>query len=157
MSDPAVPIKGQPRVARTEIRRQGKSSALHIMCLESNTVSAQQRGFLPSLETVSAGMELAQKEKYKTEPEDRTDPDFQELKGFMELGFVFSKDKLNPRLLDLLPGLKRLIQNESNSMNTEFEESALENWKLPTPSATGVEMKESLKLWARSVASRLKC
>jgi hypothetical protein len=76
----------------------------------------------------------------------------QELKGFIELGFDFIQDKLSPRVLDLLPGLKRLIQREKRPENTGFQELPLEIWELPTQSATRVDMKEHLKLWARSVA-----
>lgn len=154
MSNSTVPIRGQTRIPLIE-RRQGKSSALQ-MCLESNTVSVQQPQSLSNLETDSAGKELAQKVN-KRSPKDRMDPEFQELKGFVELGFVFSKDQLSPRLLNLLPGLKRLIHHENGTEILGFQESALESWELPTPSAAGMEMKENLKLWARYVASTLKC
>jgi len=64
---------------------------------------------------------------------------------------------LSPRLLDLLPGLKRLLIGRNFKKEIEFRESPLENWELPTLNATGVDLKEHLKLWARSVASSLKC
>jgi hypothetical protein len=102
-------------------------------------------------------MDLSQKKKRRN-PQNRTDLEIQELKGFMELGFDFSQDMLSPRVLDLLPGLKRLLTDHDNSnKNMEFQEWALENWELPNPNAAGVDMKEHLKLWARSVASTLKC
>lgn len=83
--------------------------------------------------------------------------ELQELKGFMELGFDFSQEELSPRVLNLLPGLKRLMQHENSPKDTGFQELPYQIWELPTQSAAGVDMKEHLKLWARSVASLLKC
>ena len=85
------------------------------------------------------------------------DPELEELKGFIDLGFEFSKDKLTPRLLILLPGLKRLIDHENSTKVLGFQESRVQKWELPNPNAEGGDMKEYLKLWARSVASTLKC
>lgn len=154
MSDSAVPIKSQSHVPLIQ-RRQGKSTALHL-CLNSDTVIFQQQESLPSFETVWAGEKLPQKES-KRGHKGRMDPEFRELKGFMELGFVFSKEEVSPRLLNLLPGLKRVIDHENRSKILGFQELPLENWELPSTNATGVEMKENLKLWARCVASTLKC
>jgi len=53
--------------------------------------------------------------------------------------------------------LKRLLIGPNFNKKIEFRESPLENWELPTLNATGVDLKEHLKLWARSVASSLKC
>ena len=42
------------------------------------------------------------------------DLEFQELKGFMELGFDFSHGNMSPRVLDLLPELKCLSTDHVN-------------------------------------------
>lgn len=83
--------------------------------------------------------------------------EFQEVKGFMERGSEFRKDQLTPRVLSLLPGLNRLMDHENSTKILGFQESPMGNWELPTPSTTTLEMKENLKLWARSVASTLQC
>nr|ADE77004.1 unknown [Picea sitchensis] len=149
MSDLALLTRGrQNRVPLIE-RRQGKCSA-HRMWID-----LPQPNALPKLETVSTGKELPQKES-KRAPKSRIDSELQELKGSMELGFEFRKDQLTPRLLNLLPGLKRLLDHENSTDILGFEESPLENWELPNLNAAEVDMKEHIKLWARSVASTLK-
>ncbi|GLJ25302.1 hypothetical protein SUGI_0484310 [Cryptomeria japonica] len=70
------------------------------------------------------------------------DMEFQEIRGFIHLGFQFNKDQLSPTLLNVVPGLKHLIITTQES--------------LPSPNGEkGEDMKERLKLWARSVASTL--
>jgi len=161
MSDSTASIRGQRPVPLIQ-RRQGKSSAQdmgldHVP--QPNSLGLHYPSALPKLETVSPEMELPQQrqKKKKRGPKSTCDLEIQELKGFMELGFDFSQDKLSPRLLDLLPGLKRLLIGRNFKKEIEFRESPLENWELPTLNATGVDLKEHLKLWARSVASSLKC
>ena len=128
-------------------RRQRKFSAHH-MCVDVPQ---------PKLETISGGKEMTQKED-KIGFKSRMDPELEELKGFMDLGFEFRKDQLTPRLLILLPGLNRLIDHENSTKILALQESHLQNWQLPNPNAPeGAAMKEYLKLWARSVASTLKC
>ena len=140
-------MESQPRTVPLIERRKVKPSG-HPMCLQvpqPNTARLLQQEPLP---------------KKKRNPQNRKDPELQELKGFMELGFDFSQlDTLSPRVLDLLPGLKRLLTNQDNSCNNsmEFQESPWEDCKLPNPNVAGVDLKENLKLWARSVASTLKC
>lgn len=163
MTDSAVSIRGQRPVPLIE-RRQGKSSAQN-MCLdlltERKILGLHYLNALPNLETVTPEMELPQrqkKKKKKRRPKGTSDLEFQELKGFTELGFDFSQDKLSPRLLDLLPGLKRLLIDHDNiNKKTEFQESPPGNWEPPSLNASGVDLKEYLKIWARSVASTLKC
>ncbi|MED6224710.1 hypothetical protein PIB30_086633 [Stylosanthes scabra] len=54
--------------------------------------------------------------------------EFKELKGFMDLGFVFSEKDKNPTLVSLIPGLQRLgrSREESNNNNEEEGEEELE-------------------------------
>lgn len=163
MSDSTVSMRGQRPVTLIE-RRQGKSSAQRL-CLdqltERNILGLRYPNALPNLETLSPEMELPlrrrQQQQKKKRPKGTSDLEIQELKGFMELGFDFSQDKLSPRLLDLLPGLKRLLIDHDNiNKKTEFQESPPGNWELPSLNATGVDLKEHLKIWAHSVASALK-
>lgn len=159
MSDSIGSIRGQHPVPHFQ-RRQDKSSAPDMSLVpQSSTLGIYYPNALPRFGTISPQTELPQKlqKKKKRGPRSTLDLEFQELKGFMDLGFDFSHEKLSPRLLDLLPGLKRLLIGHNVNKKIEFRESPLENWELPSLKATGVDIKEHLKLWARSVASSLKC
>ncbi|RZC55847.1 hypothetical protein C5167_014695 [Papaver somniferum] len=49
-----------------------------------------------------------------------SDLEFEELKGFMDLGFVFSEEDRDSSLVLIIPGLQRLGKNEN--LNTEAQE-----------------------------------
>ncbi|KAI3874604.1 hypothetical protein MKX03_035125 [Papaver bracteatum] len=51
-----------------------------------------------------------------------SDLEFEELKGFMDLGFVFSEEDKNSSLVSILPGLQRLGKNENLSTEAQEEE-----------------------------------
>lgn len=40
--------------------------------------------------------------------------ELEEVKGFMDLGFIFKREDLSPRMMSLLPGLQRLGRRGSN-------------------------------------------
>ncbi|KAG8376531.1 hypothetical protein BUALT_Bualt09G0073100 [Buddleja alternifolia] len=47
----------------------------------------------------------------------------EEVKGFMELGFIFKKDNLNKQLISLIPGLQRLdhaYKNDENDYDCDY-------------------------------------
>lgn len=49
--------------------------------------------------------------------------EFEELKGFMDLGFVFSEeDKVNSSLVSIIPGLQRLGRKAGSSFEEEEDE-----------------------------------
>ncbi|CAI9783763.1 unnamed protein product [Fraxinus pennsylvanica] len=103
--------------------------------------------------------------------------EFEEVKGFIDLGFVFSEEDKDSSLVEIIPGLQRLgkkmdgrgQEGEGNANEFSvprpylseawdvFEErerenqSPLRNWKVPVIS-NQIEMKDSLKLWAHTVA-----
>ncbi|CAN6470323.1 unnamed protein product [Victoria cruziana] len=95
-----------------------------------------------------------------------------ELKGFMDLGFTFKKEELNPRMISMIPGLQRL-EGEEEQSNCAVEkkvrdgvgrpylseawlinrpDSPLLNFKIPRVSPGGTDMKKHLRFWARTVA-----
>ncbi|KAK9126800.1 hypothetical protein Scep_015646 [Stephania cephalantha] len=41
--------------------------------------------------------------------------EFEEVKGFMDLGFTFKGGQLNPRMMSVIPGLQRLVGSSSNT------------------------------------------
>lgn len=109
-----------------------------------------------------------------------SDLEFEEIKGFMELGFVFSEeDKSSEFLATILPGLQRLgveDEVEKEGFLREIEEGSgisrpylseawvrrRENppltmsWEELPPVKSKIDMKDYLKDWAHTVASSVK-
>ncbi|CAN1283564.1 hypothetical protein LINPERPRIM_LOCUS18386 [Linum perenne] len=85
--------------------------------------------------------------------------EFEELKGFMDLGFVFSEKDKESSLVSILPGLQRLGKNEEAWAVQEEEKRrkkiAVTNWRVPAR-GNEVDMKDSLRLWAQTVASTVR-
>ncbi|KAE8666229.1 Seven transmembrane MLO family protein, putative isoform 1 [Hibiscus syriacus] len=100
--------------------------------------------------------------------------ELEEVKGFMDLGFIFKKEHLDLRMINVVPGLLRLgffetdsnlaadgigKQEENGVMRPYLSEawlikrpdSPLLNLKLPRVSAAA-DMKKHLKCWAQTVA-----
>ncbi|WOG86602.1 hypothetical protein DCAR_0205817 [Daucus carota subsp. sativus] len=101
-----------------------------------------------------------------------SDLEFEELKGFMDLGFVFSEEDRDSSLVDIIPGLHRLGQENSEEndehvvtrpylseawevMDEEKRMYALNNWRVPA-AEDEIHMKDSLKRWAHTVASAVR-
>lgn len=94
--------------------------------------------------------------------------EFQELKGFMDLGFIFSEeDNKDSRLVEIIPGLQRLGKKEVEEETDEEEdkvsrpylseawENPLMNWKFPAL-GNEIDIKDSLRWWAHTVASTVR-
>ncbi|KAG8385411.1 hypothetical protein BUALT_Bualt03G0042600 [Buddleja alternifolia] len=94
--------------------------------------------------------------------------EFEEVKGFMDLGFVFSEDdKEDSNLVGIIPGLQRLGHKDeeicgprarpylSEAWGVLEEKSPLMNWRVPAVS-NEIDMKDNLKWWAHSVASAVR-
>ncbi|XXG90255.1 hypothetical protein AAC387_Pa12g2067 [Persea americana] len=98
--------------------------------------------------------------------------EFEELKGFLDLGFTFSEEETDSRLLSIVPGLQRLgkkageddpddetvVSRPYLSEAWSFErkeEDPLMYWRI---SAVGneLDMKNQLKYWAHAVASTVR-
>ncbi|KAH9314751.1 hypothetical protein KI387_023378 [Taxus chinensis] len=173
-------------------RRKEGSSSLNI--IENTTV---QPSFIKEaqpikihkvakLETIASGKEykeptqgklvpkIQQKAPWHTErkrgTKSLTDLEFDEVKGFSELGFTFSEKDLTPRVVQIIPGLQRLgkqgatyVSNHNVSRPYPSEDwlmckpdPPLRNLRMPAPSIQAVDMKEHLKFWAQAVASTVK-
>ncbi|XP_048432740.1 uncharacterized protein LOC103955134 isoform X2 [Pyrus x bretschneideri] len=106
-----------------------------------------------------------------------------ELKGFMDLGFVFTEeDKDSSRLVAIIPGLQRLASCEEEDVRDDQEEGEEEDhgvvsrrpclskvwdildqrkkenqmlikWRIPAATNLSKDMKHHLRFWAHSVAS----
>lgn len=107
--------------------------------------------------------------------------ELEEVKGFMDLGFIFKEEHMSPRMMSLLPGLQR-IGVDKNKQRADHEpvgvedqedhqtgtvkpylseawlikkpNSPLLNLRIPKVSASA-DMKKHLKFWARTVASEI--
>ncbi|KAL0443810.1 UNVERIFIED_CONTAM: hypothetical protein Slati_2103700 [Sesamum latifolium] len=107
--------------------------------------------------------------------------EFEELKGFMDLGFVFSEEERDSRLVSIIPGLQRLgknVQEESGNGCGEAASTAvsrpylseawecleeekrvknngLNDWRIPA-FGNETELKDHLRFWAHTVASTVR-
>ncbi|CAK8578575.1 unnamed protein product [Lathyrus sativus] len=114
--------------------------------------------------------------KKKRESKSLSDLEFEELKGFMDLGFVFSEEDKDSNLVSIIPGLQRfgkkdeeqeeddvsdesVIQrpylSEAWEVHERKKEKALMKWKAPAMK-NEIDMKNSLRLWAHNVASTVR-
>lgn len=99
-----------------------------------------------------------------------TSLEFDELQGFMDLGFRFSQDDLTPRIVSMFPALRHKLEEDGGSKQshttivTKPKQSSVawlvrrsaapsHHWQVP---ATSEDMKEHLKFWARAVASTVR-
>lgn len=118
----------------------------------------------------------------RTTSKSLSDLEFDELKGFMDLGFVFSEEDKDSSLVEIIPGLQRLGEerendhDDSNSFSSttggarrpylseawkdldrkmkkkEKKTASMIKWEVPALSDE-IDMKDNLKLWAHTVAS----
>ncbi|KAL5576957.1 hypothetical protein UlMin_018656 [Ulmus minor] len=112
-----------------------------------------------------------------------TDLEFEELKGFMDLGFVFSEEDRESSLASIIPGLQRLgkrdDEEEDDDRTAVIDESTISrpylseawevfdmrkkesynpilmNWRVPALS-NEMDMKDNLRWWAQTVASTVR-
>ncbi|CAH8355456.1 unnamed protein product [Eruca vesicaria subsp. sativa] len=105
------------------------------------------------------------------------DLEAEETKGFIDLGFVFTEEDLNSELSEILPGLRTFLHREEQSKKDSSVPRPYlsEAWEFHSDKWSGRSekvsmdidlrmaklcgdryMKDSLKWWARSVASNLK-
>ncbi|KAF5736255.1 hypothetical protein HS088_TW14G00393 [Tripterygium wilfordii] len=108
-----------------------------------------------------------------------SDLEFEELKGFMDLGFVFSEEDKDSRLASIIPGLQRMgKQEDEEEKDSGVDQSKVSRpylseawevldrrrkaeklpwieWKIPI-AGNEIDMKDNLRLWAHSVASTVR-
>ncbi|KAL8461089.1 hypothetical protein ACS0TY_032533 [Phlomoides rotata] len=94
--------------------------------------------------------------------------EIQELKGFMDLGFVFSDEDKDSRLVSIIPGLQRFGKNvqdsdKSSSVSRPYLSEAWDclgdeiRMDLRIPSfGNEMELKDHLRCWAHNVASTVR-
>ncbi|XP_051125205.1 uncharacterized protein LOC127247420 [Andrographis paniculata] len=129
-----------------------------------------QKEFLPK--TPRLKKQSTNKYRNKASSKSMSELEFEELKGFMDLGFVFSeKDRDDPNLVEIIPGLQRLGRPNCGEEEKKLPRPYLseawqqDNFHLPIPPPpplmkwrvpelnSEIDMKDSLKWWAHTVAS----
>lgn len=93
----------------------------------------------------------ARRRRKKRANKSLSDLEFEELKGFMDLGFVFSEEDKDSSLASIIPGLSEAWQ----VLDKQKKQSSLMNWRVPALNKE-IDMKDSLRWWAHTVASTLK-
>ncbi|CAL5214184.1 unnamed protein product [Lathyrus oleraceus] len=113
--------------------------------------------------------------KKKRESKSLSDLEFEELKGFMDLGFVFSEEDKDSNLVSIIPGLQRFGKKDEEQKEDVYEETVIQRpylseawevherkkenpvmkWKVPAMK-NEIDMKNSLRLWAHNVASTVR-
>ncbi|KAJ8753476.1 hypothetical protein K2173_019875 [Erythroxylum novogranatense] len=99
-----------------------------------------------------------------------SDLEFEELKGFMDLGFVFSEEDKDSSLVSIIPGLQSLGRKVDREKIDEVQrpylseawhtrkkekENPLVNWRIPDLGSE-MDMKAHLRSWAHTVASTVR-
>ncbi|XP_021772089.1 uncharacterized protein LOC110736226 [Chenopodium quinoa] len=103
---------------------------------------------------------LGRIKKKKNLSKSLSDLEFEELKGFIDLGFVFSEEDKDSSLATIIPGLHSSISRPYLSeaweeLEKKRRENYVFNWKVPAPE-NQVQMKDYLRFWAHTVASTVK-
>lgn len=115
---------------------------------------------------------VSKKKKYKMGSKSLSELEYEELRGFMDLGFAFPKDDIDSELVSIIPGLQRWagrdgegeLRTEADVPRPYLSESwssvdggkedgnLLKGWRIPA-AGDGVDMKDHLRCWAHAVAS----
>ncbi|EFH58130.1 hypothetical protein ARALYDRAFT_483373 [Arabidopsis lyrata subsp. lyrata] len=189
------------------------SSKTSLFSSSSDDLFLSPRSVLPvkptpmKLQTILSGKEvnaftIAERERVLSEKEEQrkkkkkrnvrtrkgksmSDLEYEELKGFMDLGFVFSEeDHKDSNLVSILPGLQRLVKKDDGVVQVTKEEEDKSSgnrvarpylseawdhcggrkgkitteikWRVPAPVANEVDLKDNLRHWAHAVASTIR-
>ncbi|CAL0306467.1 unnamed protein product [Lupinus luteus] len=187
----------EPKLARIQINHTRSNSDQSLTSFKDGYYPVSPDSVLPiqKLQTILSGKEVTDSEPEKevllsAPPKKKnftrrkrrgskslSDLEFEELKGFMDLGFVFTDEDKDSSLASIIPGLQRLGKkneevedsNDNDSLvprpylseawevidERKKKENPLMNWKVPSIS-NETDMKDSLRLWAHTVASTVR-
>nr|XP_011465206.1 PREDICTED: uncharacterized protein LOC105351692 [Fragaria vesca subsp. vesca] len=140
-------------------------------------VTASMADNIPVLhkhEVKSSNKAKIERRRKKSGSKSLTDLQFEELKGFMDLGFVFSEEDKDSNLASIIPGLKKLGVDDDEAFDDESaisrphlseawevmekrkkEKNPLMDWRFPSLS-NEMDMKDNLRWWAHTVASTVR-
>ncbi|KAI4322797.1 hypothetical protein L6164_022458 [Bauhinia variegata] len=193
----AHPAPNLSRISTLEVRSFSDQSLGPTVSFSPDFSSPNSVLFSPKLKTILAGKEVGESNtenneieeipirkkpmhshrrrprRGKTSSKSLSELEFEELKGFMDLGFVFSEEDKDTKLFSLIPGLQRLGSDEEEGKIHETVISrpylseawevldqrkvgnSLMNWKIPAP-GNEIDMKDNLRFWAHTVASSVR-
>ncbi|XP_057791273.1 uncharacterized protein LOC131008408 [Salvia miltiorrhiza] len=128
----------------------------------------------PKLQKIPSGREI-KRERGMNISRSLSALEFEELKGFMDLGFVFNEEEeKNWELVSIVPGLQKWRRADQVEKKARVSRPYLSeawgdmcrrggdaknfmNWKIPIPSLKNdIHMKDHLKNWAHVVASTVR-
>ncbi|KAL8229523.1 hypothetical protein R6Q57_014429 [Mikania cordata] len=128
---------------------------------------------LPATEKKSGGngtrRRRRRKELVRSRSKSLSELEFEEVKGFMDLGFRFSEEDKDSSLVWMIPGLQRLGKDEEEEVHgygnisrpylseawgdlEKMKEEASRSIRIPAPGNES-DMKLQIRFWAHSVAS----
>ncbi|XP_057805468.1 uncharacterized protein LOC131020570 [Salvia miltiorrhiza] len=156
-------ISTQHISSQVESRRQESD---HV---EETTATADQdratKLYLVSRETRSHSSSPASLKKQSRILPGSVDLELQEVKGFMDLGFVFKEHNLSSHVISLIPGLRRIKSQDKRGILKPY---LSESWLVRMPDSPLVlslrisrvcndsdKVKKHLKDWARTVAAAI--
>ncbi|KAL3739867.1 hypothetical protein ACJRO7_021183 [Eucalyptus globulus] len=88
------------------------TTSIHSMIYEQEVITEEEEGFKlnnPRSSEFSHRRKGQKGGQVRASTKSLSEPEFKELKGFMDLGFIFSgEDKVNSSLVSIIPGLQRL-------------------------------------------------
>jgi len=154
-------------------------------CFKDDSLSPDSV-FSPKLQTILSGKDVTEAQvhhevlpkkmerKKRRQSKSLSDLEFEELKGFMDLGFVFSEEDKDSSLASIIPGLQRLGKSDEEEEDSDGsavqrpylseawkvqdkskKENSLMNWKIPALN-NEIDIKDSLRWWAHTVASTVR-
>ncbi|KAL9321087.1 hypothetical protein ACSQ67_012926 [Phaseolus vulgaris] len=150
-------------------------------CFKDDSLSPDSV-FSPKLQTILSGKDVTDSEaqvqhevlpkkrerKKKRQSKSLSDLESEELKGFMDLGFVFSEEDKDSSLASIIPGLQRLGKSDEEEEDSDGsavqrpylseawkvqekskKKNSLVNWKIPALN-NEIDIKDSLRWWAHT-------
>ncbi|CAI9784373.1 unnamed protein product [Fraxinus pennsylvanica] len=196
-TDPVLEVDAKPKLNRIKTLMKKSSSDQFLSskdCSNSSDSSSPKSVLVPKLQTILSGKEVEefeQKKASRTEDNRKcrrkknssrslSELEFEELKGFMDLGFVFSDEDKDSNLVSIIPGLQRL----GGKLDGKWEEKGIEksvkvsrpylseawdvledekrvknslmmDWRIPD-FGNEMELKDHLRFWAHTVAATVR-
>ncbi|KAD7117448.1 hypothetical protein E3N88_04716 [Mikania micrantha] len=155
------------------------SSPNSVLSLQTPNTKAEEleeiENKLPATEKKSGGKGILRRRRrrkglVRSRSKSLSELEFEELKGFMDLGYRFSEEDKDSSLVWMIPGLQRLGKDEEEEVHSygnvsrpylseawgdleKMKEEASRLMRIPAPAGNESDMKLQIRFWAHSVAS----
>lgn len=186
-SDQRSPVEESGLATGLQIQVPAQQTILsgNITTVDLEPVTSPAAEICESMEKRLMRWRQAKKRKEKEASRSLSELEFEELKGFIDLGFTFSDaEASDPWLISILPGLQRLRETDRDDSPPVFSPSSeamefqvavtrpylseawdvaeeeemcrlLRNWRIPAE-GEGAVLKDHLRFWAHAVASAVR-